>query len=58
MRPTIPVAMDPARLLEYRAEPARLDAWLNLSHREKARLFVMLRTSAIATSKPPQSQSG
>lgn len=27
-----------------------LEAWLNLSHREKARVFVMVRTRAIATS--------
>ena len=28
---------------------AKFDAWLNLSHREKARVFVMVRTNAIAT---------
>lgn len=38
----------PARLLEYNALPARFEAWLNLSQREKARLLVMVRTRAIA----------
>ena len=41
----------PAKLLaippEYMALEARLDAWLNLSHREKARVFVIVRTSAM-----------
>ena len=30
------------------AEPAKLEAWLNLSQREKAREFVMVRARAIA----------
>lgn len=38
----------PAMLLEYRALPAMLEAWLNLSQREKARLFVMVKTMAMA----------
>ena len=46
--PNIP----PARLLaippEYIALEARFDAWLNLSHREKARVLVIVRTNAIA----------
>ena len=44
----MPVAMVPARLLEDRAEPARLEAWLNLSQREKASELVMVRTRAMA----------
>ena len=31
-----------------RAEPAKLEAWLNLSQREKAREFVIVRARAIA----------
>lgn len=42
------LAMLPARLPEYSALPARFDAWLNLSHREKARVLVMVRMRAIA----------
>lgn len=38
----------PARLPEYRALPARFEAWLNLSQREKARLFVIVRVRAMA----------
>ena len=42
----------PARLLanppEYIALEAKFDAWLNLSHLEKATVFVIVRTSAIA----------
>ena len=42
----------PARLLasppEYIALEAKFDAWLNLSHLEKATVFVTVRTSAIA----------
>ena len=42
----------PARLLamppEYMALEAKLDAWLNLSQREKASVLVMVRTRAIA----------
>lgn len=41
----------PARFLaippEYMALEARLDAWLNLSQREKARVFVIVRTRAM-----------
>lgn len=37
-----------AMLPELKALPAKLDAWLNLSHLEKARVFVIVRTSAIA----------
>ena len=44
----------PARLLanppEYIALEAKFDAWLNLSHLEKATVFVIVRTSAIAKS--------
>src|SRR3569833_1273812 len=46
-RPIMPVAMVPARLLEYRALPAKLEAWLNLSQREKARELVMVSTRAM-----------
>lgn len=42
--------MLPARLPELKALPAIFDAWLNLSHRENARLLVTVKTSAIATS--------
>lgn len=42
------LAMLPARLPPERALPAKLDAWLNLSHREKARVFIIVRISAIA----------
>ena len=48
-RPTMLLAMLPARLVEENALPARLEAWLNLSHREKAKALVMVNTSAIAT---------
>lgn len=41
----------PARFLaippEYMALEARLDAWLNLSQRENARVFVIVRTRAM-----------
>lgn len=46
-RPTILLAMLPARLLVPKALPARLEAWLNLSQREKARVFIMVRTRAM-----------
>ena len=49
MRPTMLLARLPAKLLEYRALPARFDAWLNLSQREKARVLVTVRTRAMAT---------
>lgn len=39
----------PARLPPLKALPAIFDAWLNLSHLEKARVLVIVRTSAIAT---------
>ena len=42
------LAMLPARLPPYNALPAMLDAWLNLSQREKANVLVTVRTSAIA----------
>lgn len=46
-RPTMLLAMLPARLLVPKALPARLEAWLNLSQREKARVFIMVRTRAM-----------
>lgn len=53
--PTMPLAMFPASPVVEKAVPAMLDAWLNLSHREKARELVMVRTIAIATKKNGQS---
>ncbi|TPX11409.1 uncharacterized protein E0L32_007828 [Thyridium curvatum] len=47
-RPIMPVAMEPAMLPVEKALPARFEAWLNLSHREKARELVMVRARAIA----------
>jgi predicted dienelactone hydrolase len=44
----MPVAIVPARLDDDKAEPARLEAWLNLSQREKARELVTVRTRAMA----------
>ena len=44
MPPAILLAIPP----EYKALPARLDAWLNLSHLEKASVFVIERASAMA----------
>lgn len=41
--------MLPARPPEYIALPARPDAWLNLSQREKARVLVIVSTRAITT---------
>lgn len=38
----------PARLPPEKAEPARFDAWLNLSQREKASVFMTVRMSAMA----------
>jgi hypothetical protein len=32
-----------------KALPAMFEAWLNLSHREKARVFIMVRTRAMTT---------
>ena len=50
----------PARLLanppEYIALEAKFDAWLNLSHLEKATVFVIVRTSAIAKWRERKSQ--
>lgn len=40
--------MLPANPVPEKAEPAILDAWLNLSHREKAKELVMVRAIAIA----------
>ena len=37
----------PARFVLLNALPARFDAWLNLSHREKASVFMMVRTRAM-----------
>lgn len=39
--------MLPARLPPLKALPAMFEAWLNLSHREKARVFIMVRTRAM-----------
>ena len=39
--------MEPARFPPEKAEPARLEAWLNLSAREKAREFMIVKTSAM-----------
>lgn len=47
----MPLAMFPAIPPEYIALPAKLDACENLSHREKARVFVMVKTKAIAIDK-------
>lgn len=55
MRLTMLLARFPARLPEYRALPARFDAWLNLSQREKARVFVMVRVRAMATKRKASS---
>ena len=46
-RPTIFPARPRAMLLPVNALPAQPLAWLNLSHREKAIVFVIVRTSAI-----------
>lgn len=40
-------AMFPARLPPEKAEPAMFEAWLNLSQREKARVFIIVSTSAM-----------
>lgn len=37
----------PARLPPENAEPARFEAWLNLSQREKASVFIIVSTSAM-----------
>lgn len=41
------LAMLPARLLVLNALPAIFEAWLNLSQRENASVFMMVRTRAI-----------
>jgi hypothetical protein len=41
------VAMDPAMLPPEKADPAKLDAWLNLSHLENASVFIIVKTSAM-----------
>lgn len=46
--PTMPLAMLPASPDVEKALPAILEAWLNLSHREKASELVMVRAIAIA----------
>lgn len=45
------LAMLPARLPVPKALPARLEAWLNLSQREKARVFIIVRTRAMTSEK-------
>ena len=45
------LAMLPARLPVPKAVPAMLEALLNLSHREKARVFMIVRTRAITGAK-------
>lgn len=45
---TMPEATVPARLPVEKADPARFDAWLNLSHLEKASVFVIVKIRAIA----------
>lgn len=42
------VARVPARFVVPKALPARLEAWLNLSQREKASVFMTVRTRAMA----------
>lgn len=49
--PTILLAILPARFPDPNADPARFDAWLNLSHLENAKLFVIVKTSAITIPK-------
>src|ERR1700726_1129770 len=49
----MPPAMFLAMPLELSALPARLDAWLNLSQREKARVFVMDKIKARTVSNQP-----
>ncbi len=46
--PTMLLAMLPARFPPLKALPAMFDAWLNLSHREKASELVMVKTRAMA----------
>lgn len=42
------LAMLPAKDPPYSALPAMLEAWLNLSQRENAKVLVTVRTRAIA----------
>jgi hypothetical protein len=46
---TMLLAMLPARLPVPKALPAMLEALLNLSHREKARVFMIVRTRAMTS---------
>jgi hypothetical protein len=46
-RPTMLLAMLPAKLVLPNALPAKLDAWLNLSHLENARVFMTVKTNAM-----------
>lgn len=48
---TMPDATVPARLLVDSADPARFDAWPNLSHLEKASVFVIVKTNAMTIEK-------
>jgi hypothetical protein len=47
-------AMPPPR----KAEPAKVDAWLNLSQREKATVLVMVRTRAMTGGRVSLEQGG
>ncbi|KUI61396.1 hypothetical protein VP1G_11268 [Cytospora mali] len=49
----MPLAMFPASPVVEKALPAMLDAWLNLSQREKARELVIVRAIAITMYIPP-----
>lgn len=51
------LAMLPARLVVPRAEPARFEAWLNLSHLEKARVFIIVRAKAMTVQNDVSTQS-
>ena len=46
-RPTMLLAMLPAKFVLPNALPAKFDAWLNLSHRENARVFMTDNTNAM-----------
>lgn len=46
-RPAKFVAILPAKFVVPSALPAKLEAWLNLSQREKASVFIMVRTRAM-----------
>lgn len=45
------LAMLPARFVVPSALPAKLEAWLNLSQREKASVFIIVRTSAMTAAR-------